>query len=280
MAVDAHANLAYSTVATAPSPATSGTSLVVASGEGARFPAVPFNATIWPTGTIPTPANAEIVRVTNISTDTLTITRTQESTSARTVVVGDQIAATITAKTLTDIESYLTGEAATRGTTGSIASTYDRGLFAGANAAELSTGRLSVYRIFLPKGLTCTSITFRSATTALSVGTNQWFALFDSAGAMLRVTADDTSTAWAANSAKTLNLSSTFVTTYAGLYYVGIMVKATTVPTLEGLVLFGNAGGQNPKVGGSADTSLTNPASCPNPFTFANSTRIVYAEVS
>ncbi|MBA2741121.1 MAG: hypothetical protein H0U46_03820, partial [Actinobacteria bacterium] len=43
--------------------------------------------------------------VTAISTDTLTITRAQEGTSARTVVVGDQIAATITAKTLTDAEN-------------------------------------------------------------------------------------------------------------------------------------------------------------------------------
>ncbi len=102
--MDAHANFAYSTVATAPSPATSGTSLVVASGDGTKFPAVPFNATIWPTGSRPSSANAEIVRVTGISTDTLTITRTQESTSARSVIAGDQIAATITKKTLTDIE--------------------------------------------------------------------------------------------------------------------------------------------------------------------------------
>lgn len=106
---DAHANFAVSTVATAPSPATSGTSLVVASGHGTRFPAVSFNATVWPAGVQPTPANAEIVRVSNISTDTFTIARTQESTSARTIIVGDQIAATITKKTLTDIESAGSG---------------------------------------------------------------------------------------------------------------------------------------------------------------------------
>jgi len=102
---DAHANLAYSSVATAPSPATSGTSLTVAAGDGAKFPAVPFNATVWPAGAIPLTTNAEIVRVTARATDTLTITRTQEGTSARSVVVGDQIAATITAKSLTDIET-------------------------------------------------------------------------------------------------------------------------------------------------------------------------------
>ncbi len=104
---DAHKNFSYSTIATAPSPATSGTSLVVQSGDGAIFPVVPFNATIWPTGVQPTTANAEIVRVTAISTDTFTITRTQESTSARTVVVGDQIAATITARTITEVEKPL-----------------------------------------------------------------------------------------------------------------------------------------------------------------------------
>lgn len=102
--VDAHKNFAYSTVATAPSPASSGTSLVVAAADGAKFPAVPFNATVWPTGEQPLASNAEIVRVTNITTDTLTITRTQEGFGPRTIVVGDQIAATITAKTLTDAE--------------------------------------------------------------------------------------------------------------------------------------------------------------------------------
>lgn len=105
---DAHKNFAYSTIATAPSPAASGTSLVVAAGEGTLFPTAPFNATIWPAGAQPLATNAEIVRVTNVTTDTFTITRTQEGTSARTIVVGDQIAASITAKTFTDVEnSYL-----------------------------------------------------------------------------------------------------------------------------------------------------------------------------
>jgi len=102
---DQHKNFAYSTIATAPSPATSGTSLVVAAGTGTLFPTPPFNATIWPTGVQPTSFNAEIVRVTAISTDTLTITREQEGSSCRAVLVGDQIAASITVKTLTDVEN-------------------------------------------------------------------------------------------------------------------------------------------------------------------------------
>lgn len=102
--MDRHKNFAYSTVATAPSPASSGLSLIVGSGHGTRFPPVPFNATVVAFGEIPIPENSEIVRVTNIATDTLTIERAQEGTSARAIVVGDQIAATITTKTLEDIE--------------------------------------------------------------------------------------------------------------------------------------------------------------------------------
>lgn len=76
--MDAHKNFAYSTLLTAPS-GTSGTSLSVQSGHGTRFPAVPFNATIWPSGTMPTSANAEIVRVTTKATDTFTVTRAHEA---------------------------------------------------------------------------------------------------------------------------------------------------------------------------------------------------------
>jgi len=101
---DAHANFAIGAVATAPSPATSGTSLTVGSGQGALFPLPPFNATVWATGATPTTANAEIVRVTGRATDTFTIVRAQEGSTARTIIATDQIMAAITAKTLTDLE--------------------------------------------------------------------------------------------------------------------------------------------------------------------------------
>lgn len=104
---DAHLNFAYTLVATAPSPASSGTSLVVTGGDGALFPTPPFNCTVWIIGAQPLVANAEIVRVTGVATDTLTIVRAQEGSAARTIVVGDQIAVTITAQTITDLETKL-----------------------------------------------------------------------------------------------------------------------------------------------------------------------------
>ena len=79
-------------------PATSGTSLFVTAGHGARFSTPPFNATIWPASAVADPSNAEIVRVTAITADLFTITRAQEGSIARPVVVGDLIAATITTR--------------------------------------------------------------------------------------------------------------------------------------------------------------------------------------
>ena len=52
-------------------------------GDGLRFPAPPFNAVWWNASDYPDPAddpNVEVIRVTAIDTDTLTITRGQEST--------------------------------------------------------------------------------------------------------------------------------------------------------------------------------------------------------
>ena len=65
----------------------SATSIALTAGHGAKLPAPPFNATWWNSTDFPDPSddpNVEIVRVTAIATDTLTVTRAQESTSAST----------------------------------------------------------------------------------------------------------------------------------------------------------------------------------------------------
>lgn len=110
MVLDPIKNFAISTVATAPSPATTGTSLVVASGHGARFP-LPltdgaFNVIVFPEGEQPDSSNAEIVRVTARSTDTLTIVREQEGTTARSIGVGDIVMLGLTAKGKDDILTW------------------------------------------------------------------------------------------------------------------------------------------------------------------------------
>lgn len=75
-------------VLTAPSPMSSGTSLVLQSGQGTRFPAVPFYVTAHPPMEMPTIDNAEKIKVTAVSTDTLTIERAQGDTTAKNIDVG------------------------------------------------------------------------------------------------------------------------------------------------------------------------------------------------
>lgn len=84
-------DFATSTVLTAPSPADSGTSLVVQSGHGARFPSAPFYITAHPPSEFPTLDNAEKLLVSAKSTDTFTITRAQGDTTAKAIEAGWRI---------------------------------------------------------------------------------------------------------------------------------------------------------------------------------------------
>lgn len=145
---------------------------------------------------------------------------------------------------------------------GALAETVPRHL--PASAITLTSGRLHLVAISLPAGLTITSITFVSG-AGLSGLSNQWFGLFDSSRVPLRLTGDDTSTAWALNTAKTLNLSSTYATTTAGLYYLGICVVASGIGTIAAQASTVIMTGFSPIISGSSSTGLTNPASCPNP---------------
>ena len=83
--------MAYSLVAVAPSPDTTGLSLDVTTGTGVDFPATPFFAQLWPPDVAPVPDNAEIAKVTVVSTDTFTIVREQYGTSAQPVAIGFQV---------------------------------------------------------------------------------------------------------------------------------------------------------------------------------------------
>ncbi len=105
MIFDAHKNFAVSTVAVPPSPAANGVTLELIAGGGALMPAVPFNAVVFPAGLTPTVSNAEIVRVTAIVGDVLTIVRQQEGSLPRTILPGDQFFNVISAKVFTDIET-------------------------------------------------------------------------------------------------------------------------------------------------------------------------------
>jgi len=93
-----HTDISRVSISVAPSPATSGTSLGVTDANAAYLPdTYPYWAVLVPTGTAPTRANSEIVKVTNgtsnAGTTTLTIVRAQgiPVTTAQTVTTSFDI---------------------------------------------------------------------------------------------------------------------------------------------------------------------------------------------
>lgn len=84
-------NFATGTVLTAPSPALSGTTLVLHAGEGDDFPAVPFYVTAHVDGQVPTNYASEVLLVTAKTSDTLTFTRAQKNTGAVSIAVNWRI---------------------------------------------------------------------------------------------------------------------------------------------------------------------------------------------
>lgn len=142
---DASKNFAYGIIAIAPSPPTSGTSLTVNTGDGAKFPATPFNATIWPAGAEASTTNSEIVRVTGIAGDVLTITRAQEGTTLKNIMAGNRIGATFTAKALKDLQNTVSGKVLiVNQTTGSDASGLPFATIGGAQAVAVAGDLITV----------------------------------------------------------------------------------------------------------------------------------------
>lgn len=102
--------------------------------------------------------------------------------------------------------------------------------------AALTTQVMLSVAVPLQVGDLVSNITFASGAQAAVTPTNWWFALYDTSTtpALMAQTADQTNTAWAANTAKTVALATAQRISTAGVYYAAIMVKAATVPSLLG----------------------------------------------
>ncbi|HTY35428.1 hypothetical protein [Mycobacterium sp.] len=101
-------------------------------------------------------------------------------------------------------------------------------------AGALTSAVMTSVALYLLAGSVVTNLTFISGNTAANAPANWWFALYDTQAtpALLGQTTDQTTAAWAANTAKTLALSSPVSITTTGVYYAACMVKATGVPSL------------------------------------------------
>jgi hypothetical protein len=150
------------------------------------------------------------------------------------------------------------------GITGTVAETMSRNI-AGVNVAPLATGVLFLQAVYLRAGQKISNISFFSGTQATVTGTHGLFGLYSAALALLATTADFTSEAWAASTVKTKALTAAYTVPTTGLYYVGIMIAATTVPSLVGVTAAAAAGfkGMAPILSGASTTALT--TTLPNP---------------
>lgn len=145
------------------------------------------------------------------------------------------------------------------GIAGTVAESMPRMLCSEANLAALTSGTMFMQAIYLRAGQKISNISFHSATTAASSPTNCFFGLYNSSRIKVAETANATTTAWAANTLRTLSLTAPFTVTESGIYYVAILVTATTVPTLKGLTAktASQLAGQAPILHGTSTTALT-----------------------
>jgi hypothetical protein len=118
--------------------------------------------------------------------------------------------------------------------TGFLAETMPRQSCPEINTVVGTTGQIPMQAIWLQAGMVVKNITFCSATTAANTPSHYCFALYTSAGVLCGSTADQTSTAWAANTVLTLALTAAFTVPTTGIYYLAMPYVGTGVPTLKG----------------------------------------------
>lgn len=145
------------------------------------------------------------------------------------------------------------------GIAGTLGETMPRELCTETNTTMAASGTLNMQAIYLKAGWLVSNITLSSAVTAAGTPTNYRFGLFDSARAKLAESANQTTTAWAANTVKTLAMGTPYRVPTSGLYYIGYYMTATTVPTLKGFTAKtgGQLAGTAPILNGTSDTGLT-----------------------
>lgn len=129
-----------------------------------------------------------------------------------------------------------------------------------------TAGTIFVTRCWVKPNTTVNGFSFITAVTAASTPTNWWLFLATSAGVILAITPDQLTTAMAADTEFTVNLTTPYVDTAGGYRYVGIMVAATTGPTIASGVTLGTHGrgavkttNKSNVIAASCDTGKTTP---------------------
>lgn len=125
--------------------------------------------------------------------------------------------------------------------------------------APTASGTLFMQAIYLKAGQLVSNITVSSATTAAGTPTAGRVGLYDASRNLRATSADQTTTAWAANTVKTLAMTTPYRVPTSGLYYIGFYMTATTVITMKGgtAKIGGQLASQVPILHGTSSTGLT-----------------------
>ena len=167
------------------------------------------------------------------------------------------------------------------GIAGTLAETIPRMLSGTTNTTAGATGTLFLNAISLTAGQLVSNITMVSATTAQATPTNYFFALYDGNRNLLAQSANQTTTVWAANTVKTLAMTTPYRIPTTGVYYIGLLQVATTIATIAGGAAKLNAAfvANAPILHGTSTTGLT--TALPNPAAAITAgTASIYAAVS
>lgn len=177
--------------------------------------------------------------------------------------------------------TYAGPPTANLGPTGTLAETMPRETCPEVNTTVAASGTLFLQAIYLKAGMLVSNITMCSATTAAGTPTNYFFALYDGNRNLKAQSANQTTSAWTANTIKTLAMTTPYRVPTSGLYYIGYFMTATTVATLKGGTA--KTGSQLaavvPALNGTSTTGLT--TTLPNPAASISITAgSIYAAVS
>lgn len=120
------------------------------------------------------------------------------------------------------------------GPAGAIAETIPREICPEVNTTVAASGTLFMQSILLKAGQVVSAIGLCSATTAAGTPTNYFCGLYSPARTLLATSANQTTTAWAANTYKQIAMTAPYTVPEDGIYYIGYFMTATTVATLKG----------------------------------------------
>lgn len=153
----------------ASSISTSATAITVSAGQGAMFPTVPSGSFFYATFT-DSSNNLEIVKVTARNTDTLTVVRAQEDTTARTYSAGDKVELRLTAAGMNNFVQLDGAQTITGEKTFSGALSLSGALTVAGPTVYTTTSSVILPSAASPAQTASGSVVWSSATKELTVG--------------------------------------------------------------------------------------------------------------